>query len=85
MSATLRYNPSHTAFEVTAGSLSWTEEINDSDESMMLHHSGGCYVVVLEGADLEGLQQNSVYQLVKVGTILKPAGEIKDEDGNVLG
>ena len=76
MSATLRYNPNHTAFEVTAGGLTWTEEISDSDESMMLHHDGGCYVVVLDGAELEGLQENSVYQLVKVGTILKPDGEI---------
>jgi hypothetical protein len=74
MAATLRYNPEHTALEVTVGGLTWTEEY-DSD-SIMLHHNGGCYVVVPEGADLEGLDNNSVYRLVKESTILKPEGEI---------
>jgi hypothetical protein len=76
MSATLRYNSNHTAFEVITGGKTWTEEIDSRDESMMLHHDGGCYVVVLDGADLEGLDNNSVYRLVKESTILKPEGDI---------
>jgi hypothetical protein len=85
MSATLRYNPKHTALEVTAGGLTWTEEIDSNRDSIMLHHDGGCYVVVPDGADLEGLDDNSVYRLVKETTVVKPEGEIKDDDGTVLG
>jgi hypothetical protein len=85
MSATLRYNPKHTAIEVTAGGLTWTEEIDSGGDSIMLHHDRGCYVVVTTGADIDGLDNDSVYRLVKETTVVKPEGEIKDDDGTVLG
>lgn len=79
MAATLRYTPGKTAFEVTVGDNEWAQEIDADDESIMLHHSGGCYVVTLDDSELEGLDPNSVYELVKVATIVKPEGDFEFE------
>jgi hypothetical protein len=82
MAASLQYAPNKKSFEVTVGELSWAAEIAKGDESIMLHHDRGCYVVALDGSDLEGLEPNTVYELVKVATIRKADGEIEigDED-----
>jgi hypothetical protein len=77
MSASLRYNPEHTAFEVTVGDNVWAQEIDANDESVMLHHDGGCYVVTMDDAQLEGLDPNAVYELRKVTTVVKPDGEFE--------
>jgi hypothetical protein len=77
MQAKLRYNPEHTAFEVTVGDLTWAEEISADDESVMLHHENGCYLVTMDDAQLEGLEPNSVYELRKVTTVLSPEEEFE--------
>jgi hypothetical protein len=83
MAATLKYNLEHDALEVTIGpDLSWAEEIDEPVDTIMLHHDGGAYVVVPAGCDVEGLEENTVYQLVKVTTILAPdeAFDMSDDD-----
>ena len=71
MSAKLRYNPDHSAFEVSVGEDIWTDEMSKDDDFMVLPgESGKSYCVVLEGSELEGVEQNTVYELVKVTTIL---------------
>lgn len=80
MAATLQYSPNKKTFEVTVGDLSWADQIAKGDESMMLHHDGGCYVVTFDESDLEGLDPNTVYELVKVATIRKADGDIVIED-----
>jgi hypothetical protein len=77
MSAKLRYNPEHTAFEVTIGDLTWAQEMDADDDSVMLHHDEGCYVVTLHDADLEGLQPNTVYRLAKETTTLEADAEFE--------
>jgi hypothetical protein len=82
VAAKLKYNPDHDALEVTIGDLSWAEEIDEPADTIMLHHDGGAYVVVPAGLDVEGLEENTVYQLVKVTTILAPdeAFDMDDDD-----
>jgi len=77
MAAKLRYNPAHTAFEVTVGDTIWAQEIDADDESVMLHSDSGVYIVTMDDADLEGLEPNAVYELRKVTTVLSPEADFE--------
>jgi hypothetical protein len=83
MSAKLRYNPDHSAFEVTVGEQIWTDEMTDQDDFMVLpSESGNPYCVVLEDSQLQGVEPNMVYELVKVTTVKGVDEEFDlDDDG----
>ena len=84
MAAKLRYNSDHSAFEVTVGDNSWEEDITPDDDYMVLPtDSGNPMCIILEGSQLEGVQQNTVYEMVKVTTILGPDVDNFDDEPEV--
>jgi hypothetical protein len=90
MAAKLKYNEAHDTLEIIAGDQTYVEDVQGFDESeedgelIVLHHDRGAYAVVVEGSNFDGLESNTVYELVKVTTILSPDGVIElpaDDDG----
>ena len=81
MSVKLQYNPDHSAFAVTVGENSWGDDCSKKDDFMILPDDGGnSLCVVLEGSELEGVEPNTVYKLVKLDTELLPDGELEDDE-----
>lgn len=81
MSAKLRYNPDHSAVEVTVGEEVFGDDVAKGDECIIFPgESGNSLYVALEGSDIEGVEPNTVYELVKVTTILAEDSEIEFDD-----
>jgi hypothetical protein len=80
MSAKLQYNPDHSAFAVTVGETCWGDDCSKTDDFMILPDGANSLCVVLEGSELEGVEPNTVYRLVKIDTELLPDGDIDEDD-----
>jgi hypothetical protein len=81
MAAKLKYNEDHDALEVTIGDEAWEQDsITGEDDIFTLAGDSKIYAVCPEGCQLEGLEPNTVYELVKVTTIVAPDGPFEEEE-----
>jgi hypothetical protein len=80
VAAKLKYNEDHTAFEVTIGNDVFADDISEGDDWLILEGEAKSYGLALDGCDLDGVEPNTVYELVKLTTILAPDGALDTDD-----
>lgn len=82
MAAKLKYNEDHSSFRVCIGEDQWDEDLQDGDDILVLPPidpgDQKSYIICPEGCETEGVEPNTVYELVKVVTILEPDGDLEE-------
>jgi hypothetical protein len=81
MAAKLKYNEDHSAMLVTVDDEEWEQDpVSDDDDIFVLPDGNKLYAVCPEGCTMEGVEPNTVYELVKVVTIVAPDGALEDDE-----